>query len=201
MAKASKLPSISDQLKQVSKASKKASDKPTLSSYKAMVDSTVTMKKELEDLQSQYEQTEKQLLDEAFKVYSDERSAGSYVSSILCEGQKTDGCMVIFQDKFSNLPLDMEKELRKLDPNYDEHFCESRKLTVKRTNKEIPDGVVQKLMKALGKDFAEIFEVKQEIGTKKGLAEKWDDLPQSVKDMLVQAKGSVRLVTADGKVI
>jgi hypothetical protein len=192
--------SISKQLSQVAKVSAKKSDKPVLDSMKSLVDSTVEMKKELEDLENQYAQTEKQLLEQAYKVYDGVRES-AYTSSVLCEGSKTTGCMVIFQDKFSNLPLEMEDELRKLDPEYDEHFVESRKLSVKRTGKEIPDETIEKLMKALGKEFSDIFEVKQEIGTKKGLAERFNELPKEVQERLSQAKGSVRLVTADGKVI
>jgi hypothetical protein len=192
--------SISKQLGQVAKVSSKKSDKPVLDSMKSLVDSTVEMKKELEDLKNQYDQTEAQLLGEAYKVYDSVRDS-AYASSILCEGSKSNGCMVIFQDKFSNLPIEMEDELRKLDPEYDEHFVESRKLSVKRTGKEIPDETIEKLMKALGKEFSEIFDVKQEIGTKSGLAEKFNELPKEVQERLSQAKGSVRLVTADGKVI
>lgn len=176
--------------------------RPLLGSYKDLVDSTVTMKKELEDLGAQYAATESQLIDQAKKIYADARSNKTYASSILCEGKDTDGCMVVFSDKFSNLPLETETELRKLDPNYDKHFVEARKLEVKRTGKTISDETVNKIMKALGDDlFFELFSVKQEIGTVKGLAEMYDELPKEVQDMLTQAKASVRNVTVDGKVI
>jgi hypothetical protein len=57
-------------------------------------------------------------------------------------------------------------------------------------------------MKLLGDElFFEVFNIKQEIGTIKGLAEMYDELPQAIKDMLTQAKASVRNVTPDGKVI
>ena len=192
--------SISDKLKKVSTVKK--SDKPVLPNMKTLVDQTVQMKQELEDLKQQYASTEGALIDEAKKVYEDARQKKAYSPSILCEGAKSNGCMVVFSDKFSNLPIESETELRKLDKDYDNHFVEARKLEVKRTGKTISDEIIQILMKALGEDeFAEIFEIKQEIGTIKGLAEKFDELPQAVKDMLTQSKASVRNVTVDGKVI
>lgn len=192
--------SISDKLKKASTSKK--SDKPILPNMKQLVDQTVQMKKELEDLTQQYASTEGALIDEAKKVYAEARTKKEYSPSILCEGNKTSGCMVIFSDKFSNLPLESEAELRKLDKEYDKHFVEARKLEVKRTGKTISDEIIEKLMKALGDDeFAEIFNVKQEIGTVKGLAERYDELPKQVQDMLTQAKASVRNVTEDGKVI
>jgi hypothetical protein len=187
---------------QKSATTAKKTDRPVLGTYKELVDQTVTMKKELEDLNAQYAATEGQLIEKAKEIYSNQRSAGTYASSILCEGKDTDGCMVVFSDKFSNLPLETETELRKLDPNYDKHFVEARKLEVKRTGKTISDETVNKIMKALGDDlFFELFEVKQEIGTIKGLAEMYDELPKEVQDMLKQSKASVRNVTVDGKVI
>jgi hypothetical protein len=91
-------------------ATVKKSDKPIFGAMKALVDQTVQMKKELEDLNQQKKE---------------------YSSSILCEGTKTDGCMVVFSDKFSNLPIESEAELRKLDKDYERHFVEARKIEVK----------------------------------------------------------------------
>jgi nitrogen fixation/metabolism regulation signal transduction histidine kinase len=193
---------LSKKLQKIASSSSKKSDKPTLSNMKSLVDQTVSMKKELEDLNAQYASTEGALIEEARKVYDKARTDKQYASSILAEGDKTDGCMVIFQDKFSNLPIETEAELRKLDKEYDKHFVEARKLEVKRTGKTIPDEIIKKLMKAIGETaFSEIFNVKIEIGTAKGLAEMYDELPKEVQDMLTQAKASVRNITPDGKVI
>lgn len=183
-------------------ATVKKSDKPIFGSMKSLVDQTVQMKKELEDLNQQYSATEGQLIQEAYKVYDEARKKKEYSPSILCEGTKTDGCMVVFSDKFSNLPIESEADLRKLDKDYDRHFVEARKIEVKKTGKTIPDEAINKIMKLLGDDlFFEVFNIKQEIGTQKGLAEMYDELPQAIKDMLTQAKASVRNVTPDGKVI
>jgi len=193
---------LSKKLQKIASSSSKKSDKPNLSNMKSLVDQTVGMKKELEDLKAQYDSTEGALIDEARKVYNKARTNHQYASSIMCEGEKTDGCMIIFQDKFSNLPSDQEPILRKLDKDYEKHFVESRKLEVKRTGKTISDEIIKKLMKALGDEaFEEIFKVTIEIGTVKGLAENFDELPKEVQDMLSQAKASLRNVTPDGKVI
>ena len=94
----------------------------------------------------------------------------------------------------------MEKEIKKLDKKYADHFVEARKLSVKRNGKEIDDKVIDKLMNALGEEFDQIFDCKVEIGTKKGLAEIFHTLPEEVQSMLKQAKASTRNVTIDGKV-
>jgi len=193
---------LSKKLQKIAAGSAKKSDKPVLGNMKSLVDQTVTMKKELDDLKAQYDSTEGELIKEAYKVYDEARKNKQYASSILCEGANTDGCMLIFQDKFSNLPIDQEGTLRKADKDYDEHFVEARKLEVKRTGKTIPDEIINKIMKALGDEaFEEIFSIKVEIGTKKGLAERYNELPKEVQEMLTQAKASLRNVTTDGKVI
>lgn len=194
---------IGDRLKKAAaKPKSKGHEKPVLSGQADLVDKVIKMKNDLEDMERQYEQVEGELLEKTFDVYSDTRKDGQYSNSIFAEGKATNGAMVVYSDKFSNLPSDMEAELRQKDPNYDKHFVEVRKLTVKRdAGKTISDKLIERLIEALGDDFEKVFDVKVEIGTVKGFAEIWEEVPESIREMMKQAKASVRNCTADGKVI
>jgi hypothetical protein len=194
---------VSDRLKKAAKTpTTKGASKPQLEGQAALVDRVIKMKNDLEDMQREYEQVEGELTVKTFDVYEAARKDGNYSSSIFAPGQKTNGAMVVYSDKFSNLPSEAEADLRAKDPNYDKHFVEVRKLTVKRdAGKTISDKTIETLIDALGDDFEKIFEVKVEVGTVKGFAEMWEDVPDTVKEMVRQAKPSVRNVTADGKVV
>jgi len=193
---------IKDRLSKAAARPKAKSEKPTLTGQEELVDKVIKMKNDLEDMQRQYEQVEGELTTKTFDVYSEVRTEGQYNSSVYVPGSKTNGAMVVYSDKFSNLPQDVEGELRTKDPAYDKHFVEVRKLSVKRdAGKTISDKTIEKLIDALGEDFEKIFEVKVEIGTQKGFAEMWDEVPDTVKEMVKQAKPSVRNVTPDGKVV
>jgi len=199
--------SVSDRLKKSAAAPKTKSgknDKPVLTGAEKLVDDVVTTKKAIEDLEAKMAELESTLRVQTYAAYDAARKNGQYSSSIFCEGSATPGCMQVFSDKFSALPTDMESNLRKQDPNYDRHFVEVRKLTVKRdAGKTVSDAIIEKLLTALGEDFDKILEVKVEIGTVKGMAEMWEELPDGLKEMLkdLQAKPSTRNVTVDGKVV
>ncbi len=196
---------ISDKLRKAASSSVKADGKPHIQGAEELVDKVINLKKELEDLEVAYAATESELINVAYEKYDEERKNRRYSNSIIAEGKETNGAAIIFSDKFSNLPIEMEAELRKKDPRYDDHFVEVRKLEVKRDNgKTISDELIGKIMEALekaGLDFDEIFNVKVEIGTKKGLAERFNELPENVKGILKQAKPSIRNLTEDRKVI
>jgi hypothetical protein len=193
---------ISDRLKKAASTPKKSSSQEVLPGQDVLVDKVIKMKNAIDDMQRQYEILEGELTDQTYGVYSSARSEGHYSTTVFAPGKETNGAMVVYSDKFSNLPSEMEIELRKNDPNYQKHFVEVRKITVKRdAGKTITDHTIEKILNALGDDFEKIFEVKIEIGTQKGLAQMWDEVPSNVQDLLKQAKASVRNVTADGKVI
>jgi len=193
---------LSDRLKKAATTTKtKSSSKPTLSGQEALVDKVIKMKNALEDMQRQYEQLEGELTDQTQTVYSSARTEGQYSSSIFVPGKATNGAMVVYSDKFSNLPSEAEADLKAKDPQYDRHFVEVRKLTVKRdAGKTISDKMINTIIEALGEDFEKVFDVKIEIGTVKGFAELYDEVPDTVKELVRQAKPSVRNVTVDGKV-
>lgn len=194
--------SISSKLKSAASTSKTAkSSKPTLSTAKDLVDKVAQMKNDLADMTQAYEQLEDQLTKQTFAIYDSNRDS-NYSSSIFTEGKQSNGLMVVYSDKFSALPIEMEEDLRKKDKKYEDHFVEGRDLKVKKdAGKTISDETIEKLMKALGEDeFAKIFEVKVSIVAVKGLAEKFNELPNEIKDMMKQSAPSVRNVTVDGKV-
>lgn len=162
-----------------------------------LVDRTVRMKRELAALGEQYNETESELIERARTVYESYRKKGSYTSSVTCVGKTTDGLVVIFADKFSPLPVEMEKDLRKLDPRYDDHFCEVRDIKLKS---DATDADIETIIKALGEDnFKRLFDVSIKIGTRKGLARVYETLTAKVKGLLRQAKPSVRELNAEGK--
>jgi len=197
--------SFSDRLRvAASKPITKGGDKPTLIGNEALVDKVIKMKNTLEDMKNQYDQLEGELLNKTFEVYNEARKEKNYSSSIFIPGKDTNGAMAVYSDKFSNLPIEVEKELRKEDPDYDKHFIEVRKLTVKRdSGKTISDKTLELIIEAFDKaglKFEDYLDAKVEIGTQKGFAEMWEDIPKSVKEMVKQSKASVRNVTEDGKV-
>ncbi len=199
--------SVSDRLRKSAAAPKPKSGKspkPIVSGCEQLVDQVVETKKALEDLGAKYGELENSLRDKTYAAYDEARKNGQYSSSIVCEGQKTNGCIQVYSDKFSAFPVEQEKSLRSKDPDYDKHFVERRVLKVKADQgKTISDGRIEEILQALGEKFDDFMEVKVEIVAVTGLAERWEELPDSVKDMLKdqQAKPSTRNVTSDGKVV
>jgi hypothetical protein len=199
--------SVSDRLKKVaakptSKSGK--NPKPVVSGAEQLVDDVVATKKALEDLEAKYAELEGSLKELTYAAYDEARRNGQFSNSIMCEGSKTTGCIQVYSDKFSAFPTEMEGELRRLDPNYDKHFVEVRKISIKADQgKTISDKRIEEILNALGDKFDEWFEVKVSIGAVSGMAERFEELPDTLKDMLkdLQAKPSTRNVTADGKVV
>jgi len=192
---------ISDRLKKASINTKQSkSSRPVLKGQDELVDKVIKMKNDLENMERQYEQLESELTSKAFSLYSEVRTDGNYSSSIFAPGAATNGALIVYSDKFSNLPSESEEELRNLDSNYEKHFVEVRKLTVKKdAGKTISNKTVEKILAALGDEFENIFDVKVEIGTRPGFAEVWNEVPESVRAIVKQAKPSVRNVTEDQK--
>ena len=192
---------ISDRLKKASINTKQSkSSRPVLKGQDELVDKVIKMKNDLENMERQYEQLESELTSTAFSLYSEVRTDGNYSSSIFAPGAATNGALIVYSDKFSNLPSESEEELRNLDSNYEKHFVEVRKLTVKKdAGKTISNKTVEKILAALGDEFENIFDVKVEIGTRPGFAEVWNEVPESVRAIVKQAKPSVRNVTEDQK--
>jgi len=178
-------------------------DRPTLSGHETEVDKLVSMKKEMEDLKRKYEQLEESVIEAVKDVYDDVRKAGNYQTAIFAEGQHTNGAMFIFPDRFCNIDAELEDELRNLDNDYDKHFVEVRELKLKKdAGKTVSDATIDMLRAKLGDElFVQIFDIKVHIGAQKGLAERWDELPDEVKEMVRQVKASLRNVTDDGKVV
>jgi hypothetical protein len=193
---------VSAKLRKATSVKKSSSTSPALSTQKALVDEVVRMKKELEDMENAQQQLQGELDSFSRTVYDDARKNGTYTSTVFAEGDKSNGIMVVYSDKYSVLPMEKMEELQKLDKKYNDHFVEVREIkVVKDAGKTISDATIEKLMKALGEDeFFKIFEIKQSIGCVKGMAEKIDELPDQIKNMLVQCKPSFRNVTEDGKV-
>lgn len=200
--------SLSKKLQAASSKSAKVrtgSVKPTLVGAEKLVDQVAEAKQALVDQIAAYEQLEQTLTSQTKQIYSDARKDGNYSSSIFAKGDQSNGLMVVYSDKFSALPIEMEDELRKLDPKFDDHFVESRELKVRKNagdGKTITDNVIEELMKKLGEArFNEIFDVKVAIAPRKGTAEIWEQLPVEIRNQLRQADPSVRNVTEDGKVV
>jgi hypothetical protein len=155
-------------------------------------------------LESDLSQTGEAIANAARPIYDAERKAFNYQTSIECPGQVTSGVLVINPDRFCGIDIEMEGELRKLDPDYDKHFVEVRDVKVKKdafSDKTISDATIKTLIDKLGEEeFTRIFDVSVKIGAQKGLAEKWDNVPDAVKPFIKQVKSSVRVLTDEGKV-
>lgn len=196
---------LTDRLRKAAAAPKRSngnSNNPTLPGSEVLVDEVVEMKKKLEDMNREYEFLEEELFGAAMPLYDEARLNGTYATGVYVPGKTTNGAVVLWSDRYSAFPVEMEKELRKKDPNFGKHFVEVRKLTVKRdAGKTISDKTIEKLIAALGEDFEKIFDVKVEIGAAKGFAEQWGEVPESIRDLMKQSKPAVRNCTADGKVI
>jgi len=169
-----------------------------------IVDKYVDLSKQLKQIETDLEQTGEAIAAQARTIYDGERQGYNYQTSIECPGVQTPGVLTIFPDRFCGIAIEMEGELRKLDPDYDKHFVEVRDVKVKKdafADKTISDATIQKLINALGEEeFTRIFDIAVKIGTQKGLAEKWDMVPDAVKPFIKQVKPSVRILTDEGKV-
>ena len=214
MAKTAKAPSTNPAPAGVGSLLRKANNKATTKKAKTehvkcagaetLVDKYVDLDKKFKQLESDLAQTGEAIANTARVVYDAERKNFNYVTSIECPGANTNGVLVINPDRFCGIDIEMEGTLKGLDPDYDKHFVEVRDVKVKKdafADKTISDATIQKLVNALGEEeFTRIFDISVKIGTQKGLAEKWDTVPDAVKPFVKQVKSSIRVLTDEGKV-
>lgn len=182
----------------------KKTDHVKCAGVEALADKYVDLSKQLKQLESDLEQTGEAIASSARGVYDAERQGHNYQTSIEVPGNATPGVLTIFPDRFCGIDIEMETEMRKADPNFDKHFVEVRDIKVKKdafSDKTVSDSTIKKLIDALGEDeFTRIFDISVKIGTQKGLAEMWDNVPVAVRGYVKQVKPSVRILTDEGKV-
>lgn len=207
-------------LKSVAKpeAPKKAkSDIPDLLGKEKLADKLHNAVLDAKNASVEQQEAEGELLPEAIKEYERLATLGKFTKSINIPGKETAGVQITFQDKFSAIPATAADELRALDPKFDEHFEETRSLSIKQADhaaleflmkklgkgisdifsislKDTSDKTIDMLVSKLGEtDFARLFEVQLGIKAREHLDEKVHELPSAVKPFIKQAKGAVKL--------
>lgn len=195
---------------------KSKSDVPVLEGFEALADQlnlAVSARKEAEGRAAM---AESELLPEIRKEYLKRAKSGAFVKSFDIPGSETGGVQLTWQDKFSDIPVEHEDELRALDPRFDEHFVQKRNISLRNTDvdqikqllkllgpamsdifsislKKTDDATIEMLAKKLGEDFAKTFDITLSLQAKEGLDRSVHEIPDAAMGFVKQAKASVKV--------
>lgn len=184
--------SISKLLKSASEDNKKKkSGACVVDSFRGLADEMNDLKIAFEDAEAAFRTKEVELLNVANNLYS-EHATSDFSKSFNFVGDETPGVQVVFTDKFSEMPAEVEPAIREqMGDKFDNYFQENRKLELTQTD----DATIKLLMDKLGEEkFLEIFKIKVTVGVKADMDRKQFELPASVRAMLKQNKASVKLI-------
>lgn len=204
MAKVSK---ISAMLRAHSVSPACKSEVPTESvdkSVQKLADQVVDAKRALIDAEGRYSILEKEIVEKSDRIYANRAEAGHFAKSMNIDGIETTGVQIVYTDKFTGIDTQVngkdnpqEKNLRKiLGKRFDSLFEERRTVSMVKADDKTIDLLVEKL----GEDvFLDIFQIRVQIVPSKGFDEAQFELPAQVREIVKQAKPSVRLRKENGK--
>ena len=208
---------LKDIARPVETKKKAASNIPDINGQEKLADKLHAAVVKAKDAAVEQKEAESDLLPLVEKEYERLARSGHFTKTLNIPGKDTAGIQISFQDRFSPIPIENETELRALDPKFDEHFEETRFLSIKQADHE----VIALLMKKLGKnisdmfsislkdtsdktidtlveklgadDFKRLFDVNLGLRAKEHLDEKMHEIPAAAKPFIKQAKGAVKL--------
>lgn len=202
-----KVSAISAKLRERSLSPAAKSEVPTESvdkSVQKLADDVVEAKRALIDAEGRYSILEKEMLDQAGRIYADRAEAGHFAKSMNIDGVETQGVQVVYTDKFSAIDVSvngeanpLESQLRKLvGKRFDSLFEEKRTVQMSKTD----DKTIALLMEKLGEEvFFDIFQIRVQVAPVKGFDQIQFELPAQVREIVKQSKASVRLRKENGK--
>lgn len=143
------------------------------------------------DSEAIFREKESKFLEIAGNEYEKNARNGEFSKSINFIGEETQGVQITWQDRFGDIPIEHEKQLKKaVGKKYDTFFEEKRQLELTQTD----DKTVEFLMKKLGEEvFARLFSVKVSIVAKPDMDRKQFELSDEARALVKQFKAAVKL--------
>lgn len=159
----------------------------------ALADSVHDLYESFRQAETEFRAKESELIEKAKVLYEKNAKVGSFTKSVNFDGSKTLGMQVSFQDRFSNVPVDHENELKELMKkagiDFDEYFQEKRILKLNDTS----DETIELIRKKLGADlFLQIFGIDISFESKEDMDRDQFKLPAEVRAFLKQNKPSCK---------
>jgi hypothetical protein len=172
---------------------------PELTSAAALADKAFSAYVEMKDATAAFKAVEGDVLALTDAEYEKRAKSGDFTKSFNLVGEDTEGVQVVYSDRFSELPIGAEEELRvHLGDNFNLYFEQKREITLNKTD----DATVRLLIKKLGEDVvAELFDIKLSIAAKEGMDRNQFELPEGVALLagLKQNKAGVRPIKSAKK--
>jgi hypothetical protein len=182
--------SVADLLKSVAKTTddKKKSKVPIVDdpSFHTEIDEYITKNRDFKNAKVALELAETSVIEKGSAWYAEQKGVLNSVKYAGTEG----AVLVTYKDVFSKVN-DIAEDLKgKLKNKFDDYFQEKRTIKLKETS----DDTIDFLLKALGEEkFIEIFEVSIDTVAVSEMDQKQFELPVAVREMLSQAKASLRV--------
>lgn len=169
----------------------KKSKVPIIADLKGEADEAVRKKIAFKQAETEFKMAERAVIEKAQPIYARLAREGNFSKSLNLAGSETAGVRVSFSDRFSALPGSEKAQLVELlGERFDVLFTEERRLTLKPEKTD--DDSIRFLLDRLGPEtFGDFFDVEVSVKPKPGLDREQFNLPESVQEMLVQAKPSV----------
>lgn len=173
------------------KSSGKRSSVPKVVGREALSDKVAVAYEAYRDAEAAFRAIEGTLLEVANGIYEGRAKEGQFSKSLNFNGAETAGVQVSYQDKFSDLPIEAEGELRRaLGDRFNACFEQKRSISMKITD----DETVRMLVEKLGQEvFSKIFEIKISLATKDDMDRRQFELPSAARSLMKQYKASVKL--------
>ena len=169
---------------------KSKSGVPTMKGKEELADSVHSLYERFRQAETEFRAEEANLIEVARQNYESNAKGGHFSKSLNFDGSKTLGMQVTFQDKFQDIPIDNEGELRGiLGGKFDTMFTEKRILKLNDTS----DKTIALLQEKLGPNlFLELFSIDLALSVNDDMDRTQFGLSDNARAFLKQAKPSCK---------
>jgi hypothetical protein len=155
-----------------------------------LADACYQAHQEFKTAESTFRLLESNLIQEVMPEYKSLAKQEKFSKTISVPGEDTPGVKLSWKDMFSKLDINQEKFLKdKLGERYQVCFKQERSLQLLDTS----DAALSLLQEKLGEDFLKLFQIKLSLACQENMDQKQFNLPDPVKNLLVQSKPSLTL--------
>lgn len=169
---------------------KSKSGVPSVEGHEHLADSVHGLYEKFRQAETEFRAEEANLIEVAKQLYEENALGGHFSKSLNFDGTQTNGMQVTFQDKFQNIPIEHDAELKSiLKDKFDSLFTEKRVLKLNDTS----DKTIALLQQKLGeKLFLELFSIDLALSVNDDMDRTQFNLPENVRPFLKQAKPSCK---------
>jgi hypothetical protein len=180
--------------KNIAPIAKRKSDTPMIDGHEKLADALHELYEQQKQAEAEFRAKEEELITKARVLYEKSGTDGDFSKAFNFPGKETPGMQIVWQDKFSAIPMEHEDLIKKtLGDRYEALFDQKRELSLADTSDETIQVVHEKLGEEL---FEKLIQVKVTIVAKGDMDRKQFSLPNQVRALLKQAKAACRLRTS-----